>query len=199
MTFPSATEQMEKLRLFNKKAEIIRRSRFVEQTFRPDHGFTWITPGDGSMETEWRGADEDATNALVLNLRLFLRKQKRDGINFEQIVKIYDNLPGCDTEKEAIRRVVESLDQILDAPAVVINSEHFTRHQFLDVFLYGGLAHLNDDKLGRYEKWMEVQASAWMQYEFEKTVKAIVYVICQIRHINERTIATLNTLQIVGK
>jgi len=182
--------QIATLRLFNEKAQALHRGRFVPQVFHARHGFTWITPGDGTMQTEWRGADEDATNALVLNLRFFL--QSKDGICLKQIGEIYENLPVSEADKQIVRDARQFLNDVLDSPfQFVIKGEANTWRELLDVFLNGGLAHADTRKLELYRKWMSSDAAAMIQYQFEKIAKVIIYVVCQLKFVNDRTIEAL--------
>jgi hypothetical protein len=190
---PTLSEQLQQLRLFNEKAISVRHSRFVEQVFRPNHGFAWITPGDGSMQTEWRGADDDATNALALNLRFFIWSQTRDRINLKQICETYGALPIGEADKQMVSELVGSLDETLDSTAVIIQEEKVTWRRLLEVFLYGKIAHVNRNERATYEKWTERESVAtFLRYDFEEIVKAIIFAVCQIRHINERVIKALN-------
>ncbi len=197
MTVSGNTQLLQRLKLFNEKAEGIRRGRFANQVFHPKHGFTWLTPGDGSMETEWHGADEDATKALALDLRYFIWSQNRDGINLKQVLELYETLPVCEPDKRTVKDLVNSLESALDADAIIIGTEPVTWRRLLEVFMYGGLAHANDDKRALYKRWMKTESLATlMLYNFEKIVKAMVYVICQVRHVNERVIKALESSQV---
>jgi hypothetical protein len=188
------SEGLRRLGLFNEKAAAIRDGRFVTQVFHPRHGFTWITPGDGSMQTEWRGADVDATKALALDLRYFIWGQKRDHINLWEIRDLYESLPVNSEDKQTIRDLIDSLDETLNSTAIVIGAEPVTWRKLLEVFMYGGLAHANDDKRRVYEFWKKTESSATlMRHNFEKIVKAMVYAICQVRLVNERIIEALES------
>jgi hypothetical protein len=183
-------EEIARLRLFNEKAQALSRSRFASQVFQAKHGFTWITPGDGPMRTEWRGADEDATNALALNLRFFL--QSHDKISLRQIEEMYEKLPVPDADKQIVRDARQFLNDVLDSPSLfVIKGETQNWRELLDVFLNGGLAHA--DHVGAYRRWMSADGGAMIRYQFEKATKVIIYVVCQLRFVNERTIAALES------
>jgi hypothetical protein len=190
MTHSGADQALQRLKLFNEKAEEIRDSQFVKQVFRPGHGFTWLTPGDGSMKTEWRGADREATKAFALDLRYFIWSQPKDKINLKQVRELYETLPASSVDKQTIRDLADSLDRALDSTAVVIKAEPITWRRLLEVFMYGGLAHFTQRAV--YKEWTEKESVAvFMRHNFEKIAKAMVYVICQVRHVNERVIAAL--------
>lgn len=189
------SEQVRRLKLFNEKAEAIRDGRFVKQVFQPHHGFTWLTPGDGTMQTEWRGADQDATKALALDLRYFIWSQKRDGINLEQIRELYEALPTGNAEKQKITDLLDSLDRTLDSIAIIISSEPVTWRRLLEVFMYGGLAHANEREREIYQEWTRNETGALIRHDFEKIVKAMVLVICQIQHVNNEVIKALECIQ----
>jgi hypothetical protein len=107
---------------------------------------------------------------------------------------LYETLPVCGADKQTIRDLVDSLDRILDSTAVVIGDDPVTWRRLLEVFMYGGLAHANDEQRRLYKEWTKRETVATLiRHNFEKIVKAMVYVICQIRHVNERVIKALES------
>ena len=171
--------------------EIFRRGRFVEQVFSPNKlGVTVNLAPSLRFEIEKRGADEDAVLALVTPLRFFV--QPRDGINLQQIVEIYDNLPVEDSAKQSARRAVDSVNNYLDSPlGFSFNGKEFSNRQVFETFMYGGLAHANDDKKLQYEEWMQGPFASVFQFFFENIAANIVQKIVSFYTMNERTIGLL--------
>lgn len=190
---PPYTREIAKLKLFNEKADLLRRSRFVSQVFRPDHGFTVHFHYDRPSETERRGADEEATLALATTFRFFVHKS--DGIELGQVAELYEALPVPDIDKQRARHAVESVRKFLSSPCEFrINGKTILRRRLLFVFLYGGLSHANEDKRKEYERWMRSDLAPIMQSLFEETVAAVLRVIVSFQGMNTRTIELLGSL-----
>jgi hypothetical protein len=108
--------------------------------------------------------------AFALTFRMFFRD--RDGISFREMAEIYDApcIPAAlgDDYRWARQAVNEFLD---GATMCEINGERITRRRLVDVFLYGGLAHLNPDKRDDYDIWRTHPVMfALMQNEFAITL-----------------------------
>src|ERR1017187_3110684 len=135
-------EAVKRLRLFNDKAEKLRRSRFIQMAYGEGAGAT-LSFGEGQPgKVVKRGADEDATAAFVLTLRFFL--QPRDRIQLEQIEQLYRDVP---VPREDCQRVTEGLgvlNAFLDRPtALAIDGQAITNRMVLETFVYGDHAHAN--------------------------------------------------------
>src|SRR5690242_2528128 len=96
----SVADGLRRLRLFNEKAERLRRTRFIKMTSAEGVGVRVSYRANEPLTVEKRGADEEATDALLLTLRFFL--QPRDGIQLEQIEQLYRALPLPDEYKERV-------------------------------------------------------------------------------------------------
>lgn len=186
--------EIAKLRLFNEKAKLLRRSRFVSQVFRPDFGFTMKFLSSQPLSVEKRGADEEATLALATTFRFFI--QPRDGIELKQIANLYEALPVTDDEKQRVRSAVNSVEALLDSPLEFgFNGKSISKRHLLEVFMYGGLAHANDDKRAEYENWTTGDLASIMQCFFEETVAEVLRVIVSFENMNDRTIKLLESHQ----
>ena len=87
MQTPTSTANiLRRLRLFNEKTEKLLRCSFVQKVFSKRTGLTIRMGVDQPLTIERSGADEEATDALTLTLRLFF--MRRDGIALEQMWEI---------------------------------------------------------------------------------------------------------------
>jgi hypothetical protein len=193
----STEEKLQKLKLFNEKAEVLRRRNFVKQVFRPDHGVTVkfnFDPQAGPLgiESERRGADEESLHAFAITFRFFV--QPGDGITIEQIAEIYESLPVEDRAKQSARNAADSLKSYLDSTTeVAFNGKTITRQRLFDVFMYGNMAHAKDDKRLEYESWMQHPLTAAILPTFlEETIASLTNCILSFHEMNERTIQQLS-------
>lgn len=190
----STAEKLHKLRLFNEKAEVLRRRNFTHQVFRPNHGFTLNADFEKQQASvERRGADEESLHAFVTTLRLFV--QPRDGIMIDQIADIYESLPVEDMAKQSARAAANSLEDFFNSP-VGLNmfGEDITRRRLFEVFMYGNLVHANDDKRQAYERWTrDPFAAAFLTTFLEETIAQVTNFIFSFRQMNDRTIEQLES------
>jgi hypothetical protein len=188
----STTEQIQRLKLFNEKIAIVRRGRFRGLVFRPDHGVS-ISFGSGApMDIEKRGADEDSTLALVTTLRFFV--QERDGITLEQLADLYETLPVEERAKTSARGAANANNEYLERPCGFgLNGDSCTNREVFEIFMYGGLAHANEDKRPKYEERMRGTAAPIMQFIFEDIAASIFQRVESFYAMNERTIALLES------
>jgi hypothetical protein len=188
----STSEVLKKLKLFNEKIDTVRRGRFVPQVFRPDHGVALTFATEKPVTVQKRGADEDAILALAATLRFFV--QQRDGISLWQIADIYEGLAVEEMDKESARSSVDSVDKYLDTPCpFLIDGKAITKRHVFEVFMYGSLAHANDDKRLEYEKWTKGPVADMMEFYFETIVADMLQVIVSFQGMNERTIQALQS------
>jgi hypothetical protein len=187
-------EALQKLRLFNAKAEKLYRCSFIQKVFRKDHGVTVSFGIDQPIRVEKRGSDEEATDAAVLTLRFFL--QPRDGIAYEQIRDLYAILPVPEEDKLTVNRWCDELKSFLDEPtALVLHGETPSNGRFLDIFLYGNLSHANEDKRQLYDQWMNTPMdNKIMEFYFEDIAAGVVNFIFAVTSLNTKTIGTLEAI-----
>jgi hypothetical protein len=190
---PSPEAALRRLRLFNEKADKLRRSGFVEQVFRPDQGFT-ISFGDGEpLIVERRGADEQSTDALALTLRFFLNG--RDGISLEQMRDLYEYLPLTDDEKIMVRQAFMDHRTMLHEPlGVNFLGSQLTRWMIVETVLYGDLAHANDDKRPALEDWRKAAPfNVLVKSYFEDAVAEVLNLVFGLRQFNDLIIKRLES------
>jgi hypothetical protein len=165
-----SVDQIRRLRLFNEKANELDSSRFAIALYDQQSGVIVEGGLTGPAEAVFVGPDDDAIRAFVLTIRLF--RQDRDGISVRGLADIYatEGIPqGLRGEFDEARN---ALNDRLDADTMfVFNDERITRRRLLDVFLYGGLAHVDADKRAVYEQWHAFgMAFALMSNEFVVTL-----------------------------
>lgn len=180
-------KQIHQLRLFNEKADELEGTRFSKALYDQQSGV--IVEGDltGSAEAVVVGPDDEATRAFVLTIRLF--QQDGDGISIRELADIYDAAPDVphDIRREFVQARKALNDRLASNTMFVIDDERITRGRVLDVFLYGGLAHVNPNKRVIYEHWQTMgMVFALMSNEFVVTLGEFFNCVRWIRHINTR-------------
>ena len=188
----TVTDAIQRLRLFNEKADTVRRGSFLEKVSRDDHGVTLHLRAGAPLSVEKRGVDEEATLALALTLRFFV--QPRDGISLQQVAQVYESIPVPTKYSQSARSAADSVERFLDQPTgLVFQNSPITNRRLFEVFMYGGLAHANDDKRDEFERWTRGPFREMMYYYFEDIAEEIIGVVRSFYNMNERTIAFLET------
>jgi len=186
-------DAIRRLRLFNEKVEKLERCSFVTKVFRPDHGVTIHFGTDQPLTITKVGADEEATDALVLTLRFFF--QEKDDISLRQITELYQRLPIRDEDKGKVRMAFRNIEQFLDCDVgVVFEGLALTNRIIFETFLYGDLAHVADNKRPLYEAWVKaVPFSTLAMCWFEDIVAQVLSTVFALKRFNEQTITLLKT------
>lgn len=189
-------EALQRLRLFNEKAEKLQRCSFIEKVFRSDHGVTIHFGEDQPLTVEKQGADEEATDALSLTLRFFFNQG--DGISLSQMRKLYEALPLPDEEKRKAREAFGRYDGFLNSGiGVVFKGNALTNWNVLETVLYGDLAHANDNKRPMFEEWREAAPfGTLVQFYYEEAVARVVQFVVACQQFNEEIIRRLESVQV---
>ena len=184
------------LRLFNEKAEKLARLSFVEKMNEPDIAFTLhfdsLTPGGPHIAHERKGPDEETIDAFVLTFRFFI--QDGDQTSFCDMEKHYSAAPIDDALRQEFvdlrKRVNDYLDSLVN---INYNKEDLTRRRIMDVCLYGGLAHANEEKRRLYKTWMSdpMGVGKLIEHFFVSILADIQLAIARVKELNERALLCL--------
>lgn len=187
-------EAVQRLKLFNEKLQTLRGRKFIPMVTRPNNRITWRFSEDAA-EYETQGPDEEARLAVVSTLRMFV--QPRDGISIPQMAALYESLPmELDPKaKESARTAADSLRAYFATrTGIVFQEDVLTNGRLFEAFMYGDLAHANDNKRADFEKWMKhPAAAAMMPVFFDEIVGVLLRSLFSFRTMNERTIQHLES------
>jgi len=183
---------IEGLRLFNEKAKKLRNCEFTKTVFEKKTGYTISSSGDHPPIVKRSGPNEEAIDAFVLTLRFFIQDNEKS--SFGNIAKAYDCLPISQKEKEELKDIRKKLNNYLDSDSMFrFNNEVFTHRNILDIFIYGGLSHANEDKKEIFDKWMSwTPLSVITTDELVYVLAEIMRVIIWIQNLNEKVLKDLN-------
>ncbi len=162
-----------------------------QQVFIKNHGFTVNMTEQSGTTIEKRGADTEATLALVTTLRFFV--QERDGISFVQMGKLYEALPVSDQDKEQVRQGVAAIEGYMDRPMILsLGDERLTNRKLFELFMYGSLAHAHPDKAAMFEKWIgQPPFRPIAEAMFERIVAELIKCADWLYGVNERALQQL--------
>ncbi len=147
--FETAIRRMER---FNRLAAILNESRYLAAV-RGGAGIKSIRGelGKGPV-IDYDLPDREELHAYLLTLRLF--DQKRDKLRLEQMVALHRTLPVPVELKASSQRIADKLAEYLRSRSKLSLAGHNpTRREVFDVLVYGGHAHVNDDKEDRFLAW----------------------------------------------
>ncbi len=190
----SLAEVIERLRLFNSKAEEVTQFSFWKKATHPDSRAT-LRMTQESISSERVGADHEATSATVLALRFWL--QPRDGIELGEIVAVYNELPIAQADLEWVNVNYGDHLRRMDSSDIIearVDGELLTQRIILETFVYGSLAHVNEDKRKLYEKFRSPEVKAFMEGMFEAAVCDFLLFVFWLARMNELTIAELERI-----
>ncbi len=183
------------LRLFNEKAEKLARLSFMAKLTHPNAGVTIsfknLAEGGATVTQERRGPDEEAIDAFVLTFRYFIQDNEQTSFrNMEQHYLAAPLDPALQKQFVDLRTEINKyLDESLN---INYNNEDLTRRRVMDVCVYGGFSHANEDKRRLYKTWMgDPFMGKWIEHEFVSTLGNIHHAIAIIKSLNDQALQHL--------
>lgn len=139
-----------KLQQFNVRAQYLDESRFLKWIRARGNKQPDIQKLCSGTWLAYDGLDREDVDSFVLNLRVLL--QDRDGFSIRCLAAVYDNFPSEFAQaKDLFKGVRDGLSAYLRQPSLVgIGGNKFTKHEILDIILYGGFAHNTPDLYGKF-------------------------------------------------
>jgi hypothetical protein len=147
-------KHVEALCLFNEKANEMKDSSYVKFFLENKPKTTISKNQEDDIKIKTIEPNDESLKSFVLTLRLFL--QNNDQISINNINEIYKKLPkNFQKEKESFSRARAKINHILDSNINFIdNNNIMTYRDVLNIFIYGHLAHLKNDKRKIYKDWI---------------------------------------------
>jgi hypothetical protein len=184
------------LRLFNEKADKLSRLSFMKKMLHPDSGITISfkainEEGGGIVTQERRGPEEEAIDAFVLTFRYFI--QDNEHTSFRNMEKYYLDAPIDPNLQQEFVKLRKEVNEYLDGKTNInSDGEDLTRRKIMEVFVYGGFSHANEDKRRLYKTWMSNPFAAVMyENEFLVIMANIHLAITMIKTMNEKALQHL--------
>jgi hypothetical protein len=118
-------------------------------------GFHFYVRQDDSVEFD--NIEEEKRDASILTLRLFT--QPRDPFSPTQLKKIKDDPRLSKGFRDYLEDAIKDYETFLDGypssikPDFFEEGKHFTNKEIYQVVLYGTIAHVDEDKLQKFEHW----------------------------------------------
>jgi hypothetical protein len=179
------------LRRFNTQAAKFDAFSFYRKACAPGNGYT-ITFGNGwPPSAERRGADEEATTALICVLRTLV--QSRDNISFHQIVEWHRQMPLSDRRKQVSAGTLAELDTYMaSACSVQFHDWPITRKELFELFMYENYAHINGKALAKYERLRDDCHWVIFENDFEDILVTYVDYARWYKTFNKSILDSLN-------
>lgn len=177
-----------RIRLFNNKVEKLGGLSFTQNFPKSGVNFSWTkgeTPANDVTIVKRHGVEDESIDAFVLTLRLLV--QPRDRITIIQIADLYAGLPIGNPLKEQVKAIKATYEQFMALDANIrIDGKIYTNEELFKTFTYGGIAHVNEDKVGVYEKIAEFNVGhAFLMDQYIVILATIHRLAIQLRRLNE--------------
>jgi hypothetical protein len=190
------------LNLFNEKARRLESLSFVEAVTQ-GYGVTIAGDTDKGGTYKNQGPNDEAIDAFVLTFRFFI--QDNEKISFRNMARIYQSHLIDEGYRNRFMEVRNDINSFLDSDThinwkkvnkqgVLVDSEVLTHRRIMDIFIYGGLSHANEQKKREYDSLLSFKPSAVVcNYEFVRTICEILRAIVYVRQLNEQVMAQLSS------
>lgn len=184
-------DQVDTLKFFNEQVDELDSSTFVK--FLTERGSSFkISAGiDRDATAELISPDRESTKAFVLTLRMFL--QNNETISIANMAELIQRLPIspelCDRYLNSRDKINSTLD---DQVLFTVDGVKLTPRHVLLTFLYGGLAHLNRDRVVEHRKWQgNPLAFGGLQVGFNGTVTSLLKFLRWARQYNREVLEAI--------
>lgn len=188
---PDFQKTIKALRLFNEKAVKLENSRFVKFIFEEKTGFTLSARIGEPVAIDLRGPDQDATDAFILTLRFFI--QDNEPSSFRRLAETYEALPTLQHLKDDFLSARQHLNNFLDSKTMFrVNGLALSYRHVFEVFIWGGLAHANEEKKHIYDSWMQMPLlNQMLMNEFVVILAEFMNCIAYVHQLNSTALAEL--------
>ena len=192
-TFPSCI----RLGLFNDRVTRIEATALAKRFADPHY----VLHYERMMAGDWtavNGVSQDDVDSFVLNARILI--QDGDGISLRCLWRDYYGHACTPAELQiAFERLVGEWKTHLAEASMIgkfrREEGNFTNGELFDVLMYGGLAHVNPDKVATALVLMRRGAFSTMVFAaFSATLRKLLSVIRGVADLNDKLIAHIQTM-----
>lgn len=179
------------MKLFNDKTEKLNNNTFTKKITSEGFGITFSAKKDEAVHVEKRFPTDESIEAFLLTLRFFI--QDNEASSIRNLDKIYSKLPDYRKEKSDFQTARKQLNDYLDSPDKSLNINEngkiLTNIEIFNIFLYGELAHANEEFEKKYNEWKaNPLLYPLLQGEFINIMSNILRCILYIQELNESLI-----------
>jgi hypothetical protein len=178
--------EIQTLKLFNEKAELVINSKYGKESKEKELGITYTYNGDPEvgMKVSRVGHDPDYRDSVLMKIRMF--RVEEDAISLKNMTSLYDSMKIDPVYKQAFHESIDYLNYYLGEPATTLLDDKPTRGRLFDVFLFGDISHINDDKTPVYRQWKEDEFSFTMaENEFELIIHEYINIVGVIKKLDD--------------
>jgi hypothetical protein len=170
--------EQDRLARFFYTVEEIRRSNFAKAAFEGEINFTITASEDAPLTTLLKVPSREATNAMLLTLRLVTRNQDHISagqISEEIMTPLVAEFPAAARFADARTKMNNWLDCSPELQMVVNDFKIPTNRWIMDTIMYGELVHHNPTKRAQIEPFRRNDTTSKMlDFLFHGTVKQVL-------------------------
>jgi hypothetical protein len=138
------------------------------------------------MRVEYKGPDAESIDAFILTFRFFI--QDKDRISFRSLAQVCDDPDISDVWKDKFSQIRTALNEFLNetppAPEKIPNNR-----RIMDVFIYGHLAHEDEEKKQQFDEWRATPAKfLFFNHQFNLILAEILRMISFLLYWTEEEI-----------
>jgi len=186
-----------RLELFNDRVRRIEKTALAQRFADPHYGVDYGRMMAGDW-TAVNGVSQDDVDAFVLNARILI--QDGDGISLRCLRRgFYDHACTPSELRMTFEQLVTEWETHLARTSMIgkfrREEGNFTNGELFDVLMYGGLAHVNPDKVATALLLMRRGAFSTMVFAaFSATLRKLLSVIRGVADLNDKLIAHIQTM-----
>lgn len=182
-----SAEARRRLTKFVERVHRIRDSRYVKHWTEKGTGVKIRATQDG-VQIIANFPDREATEALILNLRLFL--QKSDFVSFHKLERLLEDPTVSDGWKERFIECKAGMDAWLDSySGFIIDDTKYSFRELMNVPLFGDFAHITEKEAPLYDLWSSAPHYEIIEKTFHDCLHCVINGAAKVSHWSERELA----------
>ena len=179
------------LNLFNEKADKLAQNSFLKKMVGSKVTLSWKGKGHPVI-AERKGPDDEAIESFVLTIRYFIQDNE---VGFQRLDKeVYQQFPIPQKLKQKFSKLRAAFNIFLDREpqtSFTINNHRPTNREIMEVFIYGGLAHANQEKKKIFDHWEKIILFEHLKNEFAYIITKVFQAVMDGKNINEKVLKRL--------
>lgn len=183
------------LYLFNEKADKLEKLRFTKRITSDETSVTVHFRAEGGITGERDGPDDESIDAFVLTFRFFI--QDNEPTSIRKMDRMYEELRETSLLSKSLVEDFSEVRKVLNGFLNENTQMHYfgktiTRRDVYEVFMWGGLAHANEQKKAVYDEWQSLPfLFSMLEHEFVRVLVTYLKGIFFMRRLNKKAIEEL--------
>ncbi len=191
MLYTMKTANLDDLKLYNEKADLLLSSSFADAMLRKGSGFMFSWKAGKNCESVLVGAEGESVDAAFLTLRMFL--QNNDRISIGNMAKIYSQEQELVAHRSDFNSIRSQINDFLElGNGIGFFGKNYTNREIIELLLYGSRGHTNRAKDAELRSLLEAPVvSQLLLNQVNNAAALLLKGISAVAEINKKALSDI--------